>query len=502
MASEKDKHLFEDAEFSSGAPTPLKSQSLEDVNAVPYDELSEAEKKAERRFLWKLDIIFTFVGFLGYIFKYLDQVNIANAYVSGMKEEINIVGNQYNYFTTLFNVGYVLVIYPSCIAVSHFGPHYWLPSAELIWGVLTCVLSLAQNYKHVYALRFFIGFAEGTAWPGYITVMSQWYMPKEVALRMGFFTVAQSLGSMFAGVMQGALSTTMDGTLGRSGWRWGFIVNGVCTIFVALLAYFSIPGFPDRPNPLAKWYLSDKDYAIARRRTARVKREPLKPINAKSFLKAFKYWQLWAIAFTWAFGYNIAPSNYFNLWLKSLTLDDGSKRYSVAELNYLPVIGFSLQLVATIVLCGLSDWLGVRLPSLLIHAAINITSEVILTIRPADRITHMVGWYLNYMGNVSYVLLAAWATTYLAHAPDVRTITIATGTIMAYLNNGFITLWTYPTNQAPDWKVGAKFYLVCMVVCTFGFVAIAWGLRFEERRRLRREGQVVPKPHPLAFLWT
>lgn len=143
----------------------------------------------------------------------------ANAYVSGMKEEINIVGNQYNYFTTLFNVGYVLVIYPSCIAVSHFGPHYWLPSAELIWGVLTCCLSVAQNYKHVYALRFLIGFAEGTAWPGYITVMSQWYMPQEVALRMGFFTMAQSVGSMFAGIMQGALSTTLDGSLGRSGWR-------------------------------------------------------------------------------------------------------------------------------------------------------------------------------------------------------------------------------------------------------------------------------------------
>lgn len=77
---------------------------------------------------------------------------------------------------------------------------------------------------------------------------------------------------------------------------WGFIVNGVCTIFVALLAYFTIPGFPDRPNPLAKWYLTDKDFEIARRRTVRVKREPLKPINAKSFLKAFKYWQLWAIA--------------------------------------------------------------------------------------------------------------------------------------------------------------------------------------------------------------
>lgn len=101
-----------------------------------------------------------------------------------------------------------------------------------------------------------------------------------------------------------------------------------------------------------------------------------------------------------------------------------------------------MQLVATVVLCGLSDWIGVRLPSLLIHSAINLASEIILVIRPESRVAMMTGFYLNYMGNVSYVLLAAWATTYLSDEPEVRTITIATGTIMAYLNNGFLTLWT------------------------------------------------------------
>lgn len=50
MASE-DKQLYADAELSSGAPTPLKNQSLEEVDVIPYDELSEAEKKAERRFV-------------------------------------------------------------------------------------------------------------------------------------------------------------------------------------------------------------------------------------------------------------------------------------------------------------------------------------------------------------------------------------------------------------------------------------------------------------------
>lgn len=52
MSHEKEQYLEQDA-FSSGAPTPLKSTSLaeEDFDAVPFEELSPAEQKAERRFV-------------------------------------------------------------------------------------------------------------------------------------------------------------------------------------------------------------------------------------------------------------------------------------------------------------------------------------------------------------------------------------------------------------------------------------------------------------------
>lgn len=145
--------------------------------------------------------------------------------------------------------------------------------------------------------------------------MSSWYMPNEVALRIGLFNVAQPIGSMFAGIMQGAISETMHNHGGRSGWRWGFIINGVCTIFVALLAYFSIPGYPERPNRLAKWYLTDEDFAIARRRNARISRKPQVGITVKSFFRAFTFWQLWLIAFVWAFGYNTLPSTMYQVSL-------------------------------------------------------------------------------------------------------------------------------------------------------------------------------------------
>lgn len=88
---------------------------------------------------------------------------------------------------------------------------------------------------------------------------SQWYLPHEMALRMSLYNIAQPVGAMLSGAMQGALSTNLEGALGRTGWRWAFIINvsitlailnqfvltlqGVCTIFIALLAFMLLPGF-------------------------------------------------------------------------------------------------------------------------------------------------------------------------------------------------------------------------------------------------------------------
>lgn len=48
----EEKNQYLETEVSSGAPTPLKSTSLaEEDEIVPYEELSPAEKKGERRFV-------------------------------------------------------------------------------------------------------------------------------------------------------------------------------------------------------------------------------------------------------------------------------------------------------------------------------------------------------------------------------------------------------------------------------------------------------------------
>jgi MFS transporter, ACS family, pantothenate transporter len=73
-----------DSPESNGELTPIEYQ-LE-----PIDDIDEIDPKEERAVVWRLDVFFLTIGFLGYAFKFLDQTNISNAYVSGMKEDLSL----------------------------------------------------------------------------------------------------------------------------------------------------------------------------------------------------------------------------------------------------------------------------------------------------------------------------------------------------------------------------------------------------------------------------
>jgi ACS family pantothenate transporter-like MFS transporter len=139
--------------------------------------------KEERWFMFKLDaalLTFASLGirhiqlsnttrtyvFLGYFIKYLDQTNINSAFVSGMKEDLGLYKNQLNYMQTCWTVGYVIGELPSNMILTRFRPSRWIPCMEIIWAVLTFCLARANSATTIYVLRFFIGLAESTFYPG------------------------------------------------------------------------------------------------------------------------------------------------------------------------------------------------------------------------------------------------------------------------------------------------------------------------------------------------
>lgn len=74
--------------------------------------------KEEKTLLRKLDLIILTFGCLTFFTKFLDLQAFQNAYVSGMKEDIGMVGNDLQYTTGVFQAGYCVAMIPSNIILT------------------------------------------------------------------------------------------------------------------------------------------------------------------------------------------------------------------------------------------------------------------------------------------------------------------------------------------------------------------------------------------------
>lgn len=63
----------------------------------------------------------------------LDRANLNNAYVSGMREDLNMVGNDITIINTIFWCGYFLGQIPNNLAMQYFRPRIWMPFCMLAW---------------------------------------------------------------------------------------------------------------------------------------------------------------------------------------------------------------------------------------------------------------------------------------------------------------------------------------------------------------------------------
>ena len=98
-------------QVEAGLTEPIPGATLDAQTGAIIDKKS----KEERWFVARLDGVLLLYGCISQVIKYLDQQNISAAYVSGMKEgepflnviyrielitDLNLYGNEYNYFTT------------------------------------------------------------------------------------------------------------------------------------------------------------------------------------------------------------------------------------------------------------------------------------------------------------------------------------------------------------------------------------------------------------------
>ncbi|KAF5018232.1 hypothetical protein F66182_9795 [Fusarium sp. NRRL 66182] len=216
----------------------------------------------DRKLMTRIDLhVIPFLCIM-YLLAFLDRVNIANADVFGLSEELNLEKTEYNTALVVFFVPYILFEIPSNILLKRFKPHVWLSLNMFLFGLTTLLQGLVQNYSGLIATRFFLGVFETGMFPGAFYLIGMWYRRNEAQRRYSFFFNSTTLAGAFGGLLAAAIGK-MDGLRGYAGWRWIFILEGGLTVFVSLFFYFLLPDFPEQ----AKWLSpEEKHYVTARLR--------------------------------------------------------------------------------------------------------------------------------------------------------------------------------------------------------------------------------------------
>ncbi|KAF2712168.1 pantothenate transporter liz1 [Pleomassaria siparia CBS 279.74] len=428
------------------------------ILAVIWDSWDKSPE--ERAFVAKIDFwILTYVC-IAYFVKYLDQTNISNAYVSGMKEDLVLTGNDLNYLTTYWTIGYILGQIPSQLIMLKIRPSIWLPTLELAWGFLVMGMAAAKNVKTLFVLRFFIGLLEASAYPGIMTLLGNWYTPAELGKRSCIFQASSAAAQMFSGYLQAGL-LKMDGRYGVAAWQWLFIFDGIrergfdhltmnegiIGVPIAIYGYFAIPDQPTSSK--ARWLKPDeKKMGIARMEA--VGRQPVKNLTLKKLLSILKSWQLhmFCAIFT-AHVLGIRIYSYFNVWLKS------TKRWSTAEVNLIPTAGYGAQLLSTLAYAWISDAIGKRWPVIVGACVPAIIGCIILSVWPASNIPAMMaGWILTFLETGAGALIITWIQEICSASAEHRIVIIGIVEAIAFTFQAWVPLFIYNTGKAPRFPIG------------------------------------------------
>ncbi|KAF7560967.1 hypothetical protein G7046_g3174 [Stylonectria norvegica] len=396
-------------ESTSQDDPPRRQPLRRRVLAVIWDSLDKTPE--ERKFVAKIDWWILSYCCVAYFVKYLDQTNVSNAYVSGMKEDLHMTGNDLNYLTTYWNIGYILGQLPSQFILTKVRPSIWLPTAELAWGFIVMGMAGVKSTKALCALRFVSGLLEASAYPGIMTLLGNWYTPMELGKRACIFQASSSAAQLYSGYLQAALYAGMDGRSGLRAWRWLFIFDGIIGIPIALYGYWAIPDAPTSSR--ARW-LKPRDREIAISRMERVGRAPMKKLTWPIIRRILTTWPIYLFSSIFiAHVLGIRIYSYFNLWLKS------TKRWSTEEVNIIPSAGYGLQIVFTLTYAWTSDAIQMRWPLVIAACCVAMIGTIILSVWPEDNIAAMMaGWLLTFCETAPAPSSSPGSTRFSASRPS------------------------------------------------------------------------------------
>ncbi|KPM44091.1 hypothetical protein AK830_g2462 [Neonectria ditissima] len=480
MASNKESGVI-DRKESAAAQVTIDLPSNQDAAINQYEHRRRVfgvtlpvyfNTDPDRSLVRKLDTFLLSYTALSCFIQTLDNTNISNAYVSGMKEDLSLYGNELNYFSTTFNCVIIAGAVPLMLLATRIRPSILMPICELGWTGLVMAIAGAKDAGTVYGLRFAIGFFQGIAFPGFAAILGAWYTPSELGKRMALYEVSARVAGMFSGYIQAGLYTDMNGR-GMASWRWLFIFDGIISLPIAVWGFYALPDQPS--NTKARW-LKPEEIELANKRMDSIGRRPVQKVTWKRFKSTWSTWHVYFFAtcyflygaFSWGDGY-------FNLWLTYLG------KYTVPQINNIPTAGQGAALINSLISGYISDLLQNRPVVIVANMILCLLGNAFVSVWESPDWLKFVGYISITAGLPAQSVTIAWLNEVCQGNGNLRGLIVSIGNTCVYAINSWALVFLFPAVDAPRYEYG---YQICAGMIGLAIVSV-FAILFMIRRDLK-----------------
>lgn len=403
-------------------------------------------------------------------------MNIGNARLYGLEEDLNLSSEQYQIAVSLLFVTYLLSELPSNIILKHYvRPSRWIAFITMAWGVIATLTGLTHNFGGLIVCRLLLGVFEGGLFPGLVVYLTYFYTKQELALRVGYLFVSAALAGASGGLLAYGIGH-MGGVAGQSGWRWIFIFEGIPTFILGIASWWILADGSE-----TAWFLQPEErelLAVRRGRQTGVTED----FDWADVVKGLKDWKMWAFCFalfgvdTMLFGY----STFLPTIIKGI-----EPNYSTALIQVLTIPCYALGAITYIVVARLSDRYQKRAVFAISFGLISIVGYAMLISDSGSGVRY-AGCFLVALGlYVAVGIPIAWLP---ANNPRYGKRTTATGLQLTIGNcAGIMSSFLYPSAEGPRFVRGHSVSL-SMVAFAMVIYTVMWWV-FSRENRKRRNGE-------------
>lgn len=318
-------------------PTAIQARSAE----FPASAINSTYRKVTLRLIPFL--------FICYVAAYLDRINVGFAQLQ-MQSALGFSDAVYGLGAGIFFAGYFLFEVPSNLLLEKIGARKTLVRIMILWGMTSASMLFITSPTVFYFLRFMLGVFEAGFFPGMIFYFTYWYPANRRARVMALFLTAVAMAGVVGGPVSGWAIARLSGVGGLAGWQWLFLMEGLPSCVLGVIAFFYLDDTPES----ASWLSGDEKAIIRQQLHADAASGPL--FRDHSFGKAMRAPRVYAMAFSW-FTF-ICGVYAISFWLPALIKGAGvSDPFAIGLYSMIP---YGAAVVAMIVISRHSDATGER----------------------------------------------------------------------------------------------------------------------------------------------